>query len=800
MASAPSVAIPLSAASPPAQPLQASPTPHHDFLDETERLINLERQGQGLPPLTATAPLRLAAGRHAEDMAVMELCTHTGSDGSRPGQRMLAAGVPVPYGEIVACGFADPPSVVAAWMNSPGHRDIILCSTCAELGAGYHWDPDAFQHYWVVNFAYPAPTAVPTTRPSPSPTAGPTATDLPFLRGDTSCDLRVNVVDAQFVLQYDVGLRQPASRCPLPSGSLRLNTCDMDQSGSCDTVDALWLLRCSAGEEHPQCGEAQAAPARRLRHPTLDRFASRRLGLAADSLLAVGVHPISPGLTVAVPMTLSVTAGLTVGALSGELRYDPHVARATACTLAPGLFGTCNVAFDADGIGTDVVRFSAISLSGLTGTQSLIQVSFLGRTGLPTSPSSGNLSPYVDVLADPDGKPLSADLQAGALIWIGPTATPPGAATSSPTTNPTPSATPSRTATPTPTATATTTSTATSTSTPSRTATSTPSATPSPSHTPSTTASATASPTPSTIPSATRTATATPSLAPTASSTASPTSTGTVIPTSPAEGGAPPACVSGEVFHDQGDDGRQHLPAPDYPLSGVRVELLLDSDGSGTLDPGDGVVTALLSDGLGAFRLCATEPGTYFLRLPAEEFAPDAILAAYRSSHGNDSAGRPPGPMDGVDGDDNGRDLPGGGVATLPLNLTGSGTAAGSVDLGLALEPLPTGLWLRTADAWSSSEGVLLRWSLQRDARLGAIQVEHRLGTEPWRRLTTQVLAPERGSWLHRRAPQPTSRYRLLGIDDQGRSLILAILKPRIPSRLLLPALRASGGSASPRR
>jgi thermitase len=152
---------------------------------DLEGLINRQRVNFGLPPLRGNTALRRAAGSHATDMAVMRRCTHTGSDGSDPFGRMEDNGYAAPYGEIVACGQTTPEAAVAAWMNSAGHRAIILCTSCTELGGGYRLTSDGYRFYWVANFgagrtSAPSPTLPPL--PSVTPTATrqqPTATRPP---------------------------------------------------------------------------------------------------------------------------------------------------------------------------------------------------------------------------------------------------------------------------------------------------------------------------------------------------------------------------------------------------------------------------------------------------------------------------------------------------------------------------------------------------------------------------------------------------------------------------------------------
>ncbi len=178
------------------------PDPGGEEWLEVERLINQERVARSLPPLVALEGLRRAAGKHSIDMSLMRVCTHYGSSGSDPASRMRAEGIQRPYGEIVACGQVSPQAAVEAWMNSPGHRAIILCSSCTTLGAGYAGSNSGYRRYWTVNFAAdtvsgptptnpPPPTATdpppPTATPKPPDPTSPAPTSLP---GSTDIELR----------------------------------------------------------------------------------------------------------------------------------------------------------------------------------------------------------------------------------------------------------------------------------------------------------------------------------------------------------------------------------------------------------------------------------------------------------------------------------------------------------------------------------------------------------------------------------------------------------------------------------
>lgn len=155
----------------PTQPPQPTEPPSGDKESLTALLINEERRKNGLGPLRVDARLIESARRHSADIASIRQCTHFGSDGSNPFDRMRDAGYPRPYGEVVACGFQLPENVVNAWMNSPGHRAILLCGPCSDIGIGIAGN------YWTGNFGSASPP-IPTEEPRPT-VKPPTATRQP---------------------------------------------------------------------------------------------------------------------------------------------------------------------------------------------------------------------------------------------------------------------------------------------------------------------------------------------------------------------------------------------------------------------------------------------------------------------------------------------------------------------------------------------------------------------------------------------------------------------------------------------
>ena len=88
-------------------------------------------------PLSLEGRLARAAQLHSQDMHDHNVMSHTGSDGSDLRARADRQGYDWSnLGENVAWGYTSPQSVVAGWLNSPGHCANIMNPTFTELGVG----------------------------------------------------------------------------------------------------------------------------------------------------------------------------------------------------------------------------------------------------------------------------------------------------------------------------------------------------------------------------------------------------------------------------------------------------------------------------------------------------------------------------------------------------------------------------------------------------------------------------------------------------------------------------------------
>ena len=133
------------------QPGDLDPPPRYDVVTERMRaLLNDERVAAGCAPVTVNDELLRAAQTHTKDMADHGFVDHRGTDGTMPHERVLREGYVYAYvGESVARTVDDAEHVLSLWMNSPGHRAILLNCSAQEMGLGH------LASYWTLVLAKP---------------------------------------------------------------------------------------------------------------------------------------------------------------------------------------------------------------------------------------------------------------------------------------------------------------------------------------------------------------------------------------------------------------------------------------------------------------------------------------------------------------------------------------------------------------------------------------------------------------------------------------------------------------------
>lgn len=98
-------------------------------------LTNIERQKNGLPPVSENEALDKAATLKAQNMFDENYWAHFAPSGKTPWDFILSQGYKFTYaGENLAKNFYNSSDVVTAWMNSKTHRENLLNSKYKDIG------------------------------------------------------------------------------------------------------------------------------------------------------------------------------------------------------------------------------------------------------------------------------------------------------------------------------------------------------------------------------------------------------------------------------------------------------------------------------------------------------------------------------------------------------------------------------------------------------------------------------------------------------------------------------------------
>ncbi|WIV11457.1 CAP domain-containing protein [Proteiniborus sp. MB09-C3] len=121
---------------------------------EVVRLVNVERQKNGLNSLEIDAELSKVARMKSQDMATKGYFSHTSPTYGSPFDMMKQFGIKYSTaGENIAMGQPSAEAVVKAWMNSEGHRANILSKNFTKIGVGYYKGSN--EPYWTQMFIKP---------------------------------------------------------------------------------------------------------------------------------------------------------------------------------------------------------------------------------------------------------------------------------------------------------------------------------------------------------------------------------------------------------------------------------------------------------------------------------------------------------------------------------------------------------------------------------------------------------------------------------------------------------------------
>lgn len=152
---------------PPAPPGSGIPgidSIRQEFLDAVNQARSAGRfcgntSHPAVPPVSWNDSLAMSAYLHSEDMAAIPFFSHTGSDGSSPGDRITREGYAWrTYGENIAVNYPTVSAVLQGWLGSDGHCRNIMNPSFTEIGAAYAEGPypgTPSAPYWTFDLAAP---------------------------------------------------------------------------------------------------------------------------------------------------------------------------------------------------------------------------------------------------------------------------------------------------------------------------------------------------------------------------------------------------------------------------------------------------------------------------------------------------------------------------------------------------------------------------------------------------------------------------------------------------------------------
>lgn len=119
---------------------------------EVVRLVNQERQRNGLRPLTMNWQVARVARYKSADMRDKNYFSHTSPTYGSPFDMMKHFGITYRMaGENIAAGQSTAEQVMQGWMNSAGHRQNILNPSFTQIGVGYATG-GSYRYYWTQMF------------------------------------------------------------------------------------------------------------------------------------------------------------------------------------------------------------------------------------------------------------------------------------------------------------------------------------------------------------------------------------------------------------------------------------------------------------------------------------------------------------------------------------------------------------------------------------------------------------------------------------------------------------------------
>ena len=101
--------------------------------------VNALRSSAGRAPVQLNPKLNAAAATHSRDMAVQNRPWHFGSDGSSPIDRIQRVGYDGGrVGEVISETYETELETLAAWMEQPDTRRVIMTPDAQNMGFSWH--------------------------------------------------------------------------------------------------------------------------------------------------------------------------------------------------------------------------------------------------------------------------------------------------------------------------------------------------------------------------------------------------------------------------------------------------------------------------------------------------------------------------------------------------------------------------------------------------------------------------------------------------------------------------------------
>ena len=105
--------------------------------------MNSLRQVSSLAPVELSAELNAAAATHSRDMAIQNRPWHFGSDGSSPIDRLQRVGYTGQLlGEAISETYESELETLAAWVEDPDTRGVILNPDARDIGISWFQEPN----------------------------------------------------------------------------------------------------------------------------------------------------------------------------------------------------------------------------------------------------------------------------------------------------------------------------------------------------------------------------------------------------------------------------------------------------------------------------------------------------------------------------------------------------------------------------------------------------------------------------------------------------------------------------------